>query len=498
MPPPKPPRNDDDVEAGCPELIRRAMIAFHVNTPPGLNENLEEDDTVDDDSACSLSDNDDFDVGYYHVGLTLKKMKEITFIGTNAEIIIDTGANASTAPRRFLHEIKTLPRAMIIATSGSTHTPPRPDDPFSLTITEVGKLKIKLPSDETWEVENVMAIPFSTVILLPATTGILHWNPTEEYGNLLGPAGNVALRKGRLGLPVLTATVQVPIQTTPSVSYASVAAPSSATTERNRRHANREEVKSRAEPTIAPMTPAQRTAAQRVILENPGLLSNSEAMKLLQQQHDNLVHHQRFCHVHPERLKTMAKHNTILNMPASLRRTHMKLCQCASCLRAKIRRRNAPRVRRPLKLHKRRYHLSFDRSGKTQLSIDGFRYIVYAIDTVTKRVFAWPLQSKTEEEFLDVVINGDHGLVEILKFQMKAGEPAEVELELSSNHDEVLPPSQQSEAYSPSVRFKPMPMDATLHDLTLNGEQSQPGHPQRKLRTDGENTFLTSHGGLHL
>lgn len=152
----------------------------------------------------------------------------------------------------------------------------------------------------------------------------------------------------------------------------------------------------------------------------------------------------------------------------------------------------------PTQLHKRRYHLSFDRSGKTQLSIDGFRYIVYAIDTVTKRVFAWPLQSKTEEEFLDVVINGDHGLVEILKFQMKAGEPTEVELELSSNHDEVLPPSQQSEAYSPSVRFKPMPMDATLHDLTLNGEQSQPGHPQRKLRTDGENTFLTSHGGLHL
>lgn len=239
------------------------------------------------------------------------------------------------------------------------------------------------------------------------------------------------------------------------------------------------------------MTAAQREAAERVTLEAPRLLPNSEAVKLLQQQHDNLVNHQRLGHAHSNRLKLMAKLNTILGMPTSLRRTHLKLCSCSACLRAKIRRRNAPRVNRPLKLNKRRVHVSFDRSGRTQKSIDGFHYMVYAIDAVTKRVFAWPLQSKLEEEFLDVVINGEHGLVEILKFQMKAGDPAEIELELSSNHDEVLPPTRESEAYSPSVHFRPMPMDQSLHDITLNGEQSQPGHPQRKLRTDGENTFLT-------
>ncbi|GMH57948.1 hypothetical protein TrRE_jg1466 [Triparma retinervis] len=185
-----------------------------------------------------------------------------------------------------------------------------------------------------------------------------------------------------------------------------------------------------------------------------------------------------------QRLKTMT------DLPDLIKLKHNATkCTCPSCLLNKAKRANSPARTLRLPTTRKRSSFSFDRFTSPVRSVDGFKYGLFLIDNLTKRLFMWPLVGKTEDEFYNTCITGPNGLISILQQAHASSSALTVEFQddPTYNADFLVPnessPTEIQEVYNPSY--------AVSAPTGPSAPAGQIGSTMNRAHTDNEPSFIT-------
>ncbi|GMI48310.1 hypothetical protein TrCOL_g10494 [Triparma columacea] len=139
---------------------------------------------------------------------------------------------------------------------------------------------------------------------------------------------------------------------------------------------------------------------------------------------------------------------------------------------------------------RKRVSFSFDRLTSPDLSLDGHKYGLILIDNITKRAWGWLLKTKTEQEFLDVVIDGkNRNRVSILSIIQGAHSQLQ-HLEISIHDPPKLPENFLTPITDPNDNSNYFPTHVgTTNDL--DATRGELGSADTRLHTDNEDTFYT-------